>query len=311
MRDESDTPDLSVIILTFNEEIHLERALKSVASITRQVFVIDSYSTDNTIDIARAHGAIALQNKFVSHSRQFNWALENAPIRTKWVMRVDADEVLEDDLVLEIREKMPSVSADVAGVILKRKHIFMGRWIRHGGRYPLFLLRIWRHGQGRVEDRWMDEHIFVSGGHTINFDGSFSDHNLHDLTFFIDKHNKYATREAIEILNRRHGLFASDRPIVPGNTSLQASAKRSLKEHFYNKLPFQFSALLYFVFRYVAQLGFLDGREGLIYHFLQGFWYRFLVGAKVHELERAILPLGSPEARRREVARLTGLQLEP
>lgn len=303
------SPDLSVIILAFNEEMHLERALRSVTPIARQVFVIDSYSTDRTTEIASAYGATVLQNKFVNYARQFTWALENSPVCTKWVMRLDADEIVEGDLALEIQQELPRLAANVAGINLKRKHIFMDRWIRHGGRYPLLLLRIWRHGQGQIEDRWMDEHIVVSGGGTVTFRGGFSDHNLNDLTFFSDKHNKYATREAIDVLNQRYNLFATSEAIRPANTSAQASLKRWLKERFYNRIPFQVSATLYFLFRYVAQLGFLDGHEGLIYHFLQGFWYRFLVGAKVLELDRAIAPLADAQSRRLELARRTGLQI--
>jgi glycosyltransferase involved in cell wall biosynthesis len=303
-------PDLTVIILTYNEAIHIRRALNSVAGVARDVFVVDSYSTDGTVEIARTNGATVLQNKFINQAKQFRWALATAPICTEWVMRLDADEVVEDDLATEIQRRLPGLSSDVVGINLNRKHIFMDRWIRHGGRYPLLLLRIWRHGKGQVEDRWMDEHVVVSGGRTTTFDGGFCDYNLNDLTAFVDKHNKYATREAIDVLNQRHGLCSTSEPIRAENTSSQASAKRWLKEHLYNRIPFQISALLYFVFRYIAQLGFLDGREGLIYHFLQGFWYRFLAGAKVLELERAIAPFGTPQEKRLELTRRTGFQLE-
>src|SRR6185369_17361847 len=138
------------------------------------------------------------------------WALDHAPITADWVMRLDADEVIEPELAGEIAERLSGLSPSIAGVNLKRKHIFMGRWIRHGGRYPLVLLRIWRRGFGRIEDRWMDEHMIVSGGRTVTLDGGFADHNLNDLTFFTDKHNKYATREAIDVLNRRLHLFCRD-----------------------------------------------------------------------------------------------------
>jgi glycosyltransferase involved in cell wall biosynthesis len=302
--------DLTVVILTFNEAIHIERALNSVSRIARHVFVIDSHSTDSTVEIAMANGATVLQNKFVNQAKQFQWALANAPICTEWVMRLDADEVVEDDLATEIQRRLPGLLSDVVGINLKRKHIFMDRWIRHGGRYPLLLLRIWRHGKGQIEDRWMDEHVVVSGGHTTTFEGRFSDHNLSDLTAFVQKHNKYATREAIDVLNQRHHLFPGSEPMRATNTSLQASVKRWLKEHIYNRIPFQISACLYFLLRYVVQLGFLDGREGLIYHFLQGFWYRFLVGAKILELERAIAPLSDVQTKKSELARRTGLKID-
>lgn len=144
---------------------------------------------------------------------------------------------------------------------------------------------------------------------TVLFDNPFRDHNLHDLSYFTEKHNKYATREAVDVLNRRYGLFAEDAGLTSEGTSLQASVKRFVKERIYNRMPFPVSTLGYFLFRYVIQLGFLDGREGLIYHFLQGYWYRFLVGAKVLEFDRAIRSLPTPEDKRKALARLTGLAL--
>jgi hypothetical protein len=224
-------------------------------------------------------------------------------------MRLDADELIGADLAEEIKARLPSLAPDIVGINLKRKHIFMGRWVRHGGRYPLKMLRIWRRGYGRVEDRWMDEHIVVSGGRTITFDGGFADHNLNDLTSFTSKHNNYATREAIDVLNKRLKLFPQDKSLTRESASWQASAKRFVKERIYNRLPFTISALGYFLWRYIFQLGFLDGRSGLVYHFLQGYWYRFLVGAKVMELERAIAHLTDKCEIAAELSRLTGHQL--
>lgn len=304
-------PDLSAVILTFNEELHLERALASISGFTKEIFVIDSFSTDRTIEIALAHGAIVLQNKFINQAKQFQWALDNAPISGEWILRLDADEIIESDLATEIVQKLPALAPDVVGINLKRKHIFMDRWVKHGGRYPLVMLRIWRKGHGRIENRWMDEHIVIWGGRAVTFEGGFADHNLNDLTFFTDKHNKYATREAIEILNQRLNFYPRDHSVTTESTSLQTAAKFFIKEHIYNHIPFTISALMYFVWRYIFQLGFLDGRSGLIYHFLQGYWYRFLVGAKVMELERAISHLTDKQAITEELSRLTGHSLIP
>jgi glycosyltransferase involved in cell wall biosynthesis len=300
---------LAVIILTYNEQLHIARAIESVRGVADEIVVIDSFSRDATVDIARSMGAVVLQNPFVNQAKQFQWGLDNAPITADWIMRLDADEVIEPPLAAEIAARLPTLGTDVAAVNLKRKHIFMDRFIRHGGRYPLVLTRIWRKGQGRVEDRWMDEHIMVWGGRTVDFDNPFSDHNLNDLSFFTDKHNKYATREAMDVLNHRYGLFASDVPLTKGASSLQASVKRYIKEHIYNRMPFSVSTLGYFLYRYIVQLGFLDGREGLIYHFLQGYWYRFLVGAKILEFDMAIRDLPSVEEKRAKLVKLTGLKL--
>ena len=301
---------LAIIILTFNEERHLPRLLPTLWQIADQVFVVDSFSSDSTVEIARANGATVLQNQFVNHAKQFEWALSSASISADWVMRLDADEVLEPDLVAEISKKLPKLPPDVVGVNLKRKHIFLGKWVRHGGRYPLVLLRIWRRGRGRIENRWMDEHIVLSGGKTVTFEGSFADWNLNDITFFIEKHNGYATREAIDVLGRKYKLFDSRSSSHLPTASFQAALKRSIKEYCYNKMPFQLSAFLYFAYRYFILLGFLDGTAGLIYHFLQGCWYRFLVGAKIVELEQAITHLRNPAEIRAELNRLTGLKVE-
>jgi glycosyltransferase involved in cell wall biosynthesis len=301
---------LAVVILTHNEERHITRALESITPIANEVFVVDSYSVDRTSEIATAHGAVVLQNKFVNYAKQFQWALDKAPINSDWIMRLDADEVVEPDLAAALNEELPKLGLGVVGVNLNRKHIFLGRWIRHGGRYPLRLLRIWRRNHGRIEDRWMDEHIIVWGGRTVTIDGGFADHNLNDLTFFTDKHNKYATREAIDILNQQLHLFARDRDITKDTTSWQASFKRLVKERIYNRFPFQVTVPVYFIYRYFVRFGFLDGIEGLAYHALQGFWYRFLVGAKLLELQRATAHLRDPAEIKAELGRLTGLKIE-
>lgn len=300
---------ITAIILTYNESLHIERAIRSIQAFTDQICVVDSGSADDTTEIARRLGAEIHTHAFVNQARQFQWALDTLDVRGEWILRLDADEIIEPDLAREITEQLPRLPADVVGVNLKRKHIFMDRWVRHGGRYPLVMLRLWRHGKGRVEDRWMDEHVVVWGGRTVTFDGGFADHNLNDLAYFIDKHNKYATREAIEVLNQRLGLFARDGALNAQSASFQASFKRGVKERLYNRIPFTVSAPLYFLWRYVFQLGFLDGRSGLVYHFLQGFWYRFLVGAKVMELERAVAHLSDKAAICAELSRLTGHKL--
>ena len=198
---------LAVVILTYNEEKHIARAIKSVQSFASQIFVIDSGSKDKTVEIAKENGAEVIQHPFINYAKQLQWALDHAPITTQWVMRLDADEIIEADLAQEIQQKLPVLPLDTVGVCLKLKRIFMGKWIRHGGLYPLTLLRIWRYGQGRIEDRWMDEHIILSTGNTVTLNGGFADHNLNNISFFTDKHNKYATREAIDVLNQKFVLL--------------------------------------------------------------------------------------------------------
>lgn len=302
---------LAVIILTNNESRHLERAIASVSSFATSIHVIDSGSTDDTTAIARRNGAEVLHHPWVNYASQFQWAADTIASDAEWIMRLDADETVEPDLARRIREQLPVLPADVVGINIDRKHIFLGRWIRYGGRYPLTLLRIYRRGHGRIEQRWMDEHLIVHGGRTVHFAGGFTDHNLGDLAFFIAKHNGYATREAIDVLNQRHDLFSRDIEITAARASPQAALKRWVKEQVYNRLPFYLSAPAYFLYRYLFQLGFLDGRQGLIYHVLQGFWYRFLVGARVVELEAALHLCPDRPAKLVTLANLTGLQLLP
>jgi glycosyltransferase involved in cell wall biosynthesis len=302
--------NLAVVILTFNESLHLHRALTHLAGLAQEIFVIDSYSTDDTLDIARSFGAQILQHPFENQARQFQWALDNAPITAAWVMRLDADEVVESDLADEIAAKLPLLPDDVTGVILNRKTIFQGKFIRHGGRYPMLLLRIWRRSKAQVEDRWMDEHIVLTEGRSVVFNGGFADHNLNDLTAFTAKHNQYASREALDVFCGQFARHDTGSGQSLKNTARQARVKRFLKESVYNRIPFEFAAFGYFIYRYLLQFGFLDGRIGLRYHVLQCFWYRFLVGAKLLEMQNETGKSVTDEEIRGTLLRLTGQKSE-
>lgn len=193
--------DISVIILSYNEEKHIERSIKSVLDFAQDVFVVDSFSTDATCDIAESLGAIVYQHEFVNQAVQLNWALENIPIQTEWIMRLDADEVVSPELAYEIKEKLSRKERDVTGVYVKRQVHFMGRWIKHGGYYPTWLLRIWRRDCGFCEQRWMDEHMKITKGNAVFFENDIVEMNLNNLGWWMDKHNCYASREAVDLLN--------------------------------------------------------------------------------------------------------------
>jgi glycosyltransferase involved in cell wall biosynthesis len=299
--------NVAVIILTYNESLHLPRALNHIEGFAQQIFVIDSYSTDDTVEIARSFGAQVMQHPFQNQAKQFQWAMDSTPITAEWVMRLDADEIIEPDLCEEIIARLPALPPDITGIYLNRKTIFQDKFIRHGGRYPMMLLRIWRRGKARIENRWMDEHIYLTEGRSVNFTGGFADHNLFDLTAFIEKHNKYASREALDVITNRLKLWQSQAgpELSVGSGVQQAGVKRIIKERIYNRIPFEFSAFSYFLYRYVIRLGFLDGRKGLVYHALQGFWYRFLVGAKIREMEGALQTVSTAEEAQRAITRLT------
>ncbi len=302
-------PDVAVVVLTYNEERHIARALASVRGFASELYVVDSLSSDRTVEIAEAAGARVLINRFVSQAQQFDWALRTAPIAAGWVLRLDADEIISPELSAEIQRRLPTLPRDVTGVSFNRRHVFLGRWIKHGGRYPLTLLRLWRRGAVRVEQRWMDEHMALLHGRAVTFEHDFIDHNLSDLTSFVAKHNQYATREAIEMLLDRYGLRPSGGPLLQGETSAQATRKRWIKQRLYNRLPLWLGPLSYFLYRYVVRFGWRDGPEGLIYHGLQGFWYRFLVGAKLFAFDRELRALDGAQARLAKLSGLTGYDI--
>lgn len=297
--------NVTAVILTFNEEQHLARCIASAKAVATDVVVVDCYSTDATLDIARAHGARVLQHAWVNHATQFNWALTQLGADTEWVLRIDADEVLTPALIEEIRTRLPGIGPEIDGVYWGRRMTFQGRLIRHGGVFPVRVLRLFRHGRGQCENRWMDEHIKVAGP-TVDFAGEMIDDNLNSLTWWTDKHNRYASREAVDLLNLEYRFMPHD-SVASLRGGKQAGVKRWLKERVYARLPGGFRAFAYFFYRYVLRLGFLDGQAGTAFHFLQGFWYRYLVDAKVVEVKRYMQEhrVGVVEA----IERVLGVQL--
>ncbi len=278
--------DLSVIILTYNESLHIERCISSLRAITDKIFIVDSFSTDGTPELAARLGATVVQNPWVSYAFQFNFGIKNNPFATAWQMRMDADEYITPELAQEINSRLPGTSQDIAGFYIKRRVIFFDQWIRHGGYYPTWLLRIWRRDQGICEELWMDEHIKVQGGTLARLEHDLVDHNLNNLTWWTQKHNNYAIREVIDLLNIKYD-FENRETVTPDLFGSQEQRKRYLKVK-YAGLPLFTRPFLYFIYRYFIKLGFLDGKKGMIWHFLQGFWYRFLVDAKVYEVYQAV-----------------------
>ncbi len=278
--------DLSVIILTHNEALHIERCIRSVQLVTDKIFIVDSFSTDETVSKARGMGAKVVQNPWVSYAFQLNYGIQKNPFSTAWVMRLDADEYLTPQLAEEINKVLPHVSTEVAGLYVKRRVVFMNKWIKNGGYYPIWLLRLWRRGQGQCEELWMDEHIKVKGGTTSQLSYDLVDHNLNNLTWWTQKHNNYAIREVIDLLNITYN-FEERETVIPAFWGTQEQRTRYLKIK-YSALPLFTRPFIYFLYRYFIKLGFLDGTKGLVWHTLQGFWYRFLVDAKLYELYQTV-----------------------
>lgn len=278
--------DLSVIILTGNEELHMKRCLDRICDIAKEVFVIDCFSSDKTLEIAKDYPEVTiLQNKWVNYATQFNWALDNAPIKTKWVLRLDADEYLTDELKTELYEKLPALPNEYTGIILHLRRVFMGRTIRRGGTGNVTQMRIFQYGKARSEVRQMDEHIELLEGRSIEFKGEWADDNLNNISWWTQKHVGYAIREAVDLLDIEYNLTGSASGDDGRRITEDAKAKRARK-HSYAKKPLFWRSFAYFVYRYFFRLGFLEGKEGFMWHFFQGWWYRSLVDTKVWEIKK-------------------------
>ncbi|MCT4654327.1 MAG: glycosyltransferase family 2 protein [Cohaesibacter sp.] len=273
---------IHTFILTFNEEKHLARCVESLSGQCASVTVIDSGSSDKTLEIARDLGCRILANDWVNHAAQVNFAIDALSDEEGWLFRIDADEVLDKDSIQTLMEAVEAAPDGCDGLVVARRLYFMGRRMRHGAIEPSWQLRLFRASKGRCEQRWMDEHILVEG--EVGRCGIvISDKNLNPLTWWTQKHNKYASLEAIEVLNSIHHFMPVEE-FEDGQASSQAKVKRFIKLNIYLKLPSGVRAGLYFLYRYMLRLGFLDGKEGFYFHLLQGLWYRSLVDAKVLEI---------------------------
>lgn len=287
--------DITAIILTFNEEIHIRRCLDRICPLVKEVFIIDSYSKDRTLDIVKefqksqdAAGdtqITVLQNKWVNYATQFNWALDNAHIKTAWTLRLDADEYLCEDLVEELNSKLDKEPEDVTGISFLLRRVWMGRIIRRG-LPPIRQMRLFRTGKARSEVRQMDEHIELLEGHGVDYNGEWADDNLNDISWWTQKHVGYAIREATDLLDIEYNLTGASDEDRNRNITSDARAKR-MRKHSYAKKPLFFRAFAYFCYRYFFRLGLLEGQEGFMWHFFQGLWYRMLVDAKVYEVKKA------------------------
>jgi glycosyltransferase involved in cell wall biosynthesis len=279
---------ITAIILTFDEEAHIARCVTRIAPLVQRIVVVDSFSTDRTVEIARGLGAEVVQRAFINQAEQFQWAQANCAISTDWVLRLDADEYLESGLIEAIRRQLGSLPEDVTGVNLRRKVIFRNRWIRHGGYYTTVLTRLWRIDAGYHEQRWMDERVVLTRGRSIRLTGGdLVDHNLKDIGWWTEKHNRYATRQMVDFINREYHLFPIDDSIEREGHA-QGRWKRFLRNRLFAGAPLYLRSALYFFYRYFFRFGFLDGREGFVFHALHGFWYFLLIDAKIDEARNYI-----------------------
>lgn len=286
--------DLTTVILTYNEELHIRRCLENVCPISKKVYVIDSPSTDSTVDICKEFPNVeVVVHKYPGNqAAQYNWAIDNIQIDTEWTLRIDADEYLLPELVKEIENKLPSLPKEITGVEFKRRHIFMGKWVKHGI-YPVIMMRMCRTGCGRYADRIMDEHMVLTQGKSVVFENDFCDHSLINVSDYCRKHLDYAQREAAVVLDETYGLSKED--IVKGMSDLRedeslgkSAEEKHKKKNKYNSLPLFWRSFAYFIFRYIFKGGFLDGKEGFVFAFIQGWWFRTMVDVKILEAHKSL-----------------------
>lgn len=271
---------LTVIIPVKDESLHIQRCLESVSEIADLIYVIDSGSTDGTQTIVHRFAATRPHVLLVHHAyegpaHQKNWALRSLRIGTEWVLFLDADESVAPKLANAISiatrcsdtdHRAQQSGAAVNGWFINRRVLFHGRFIRHGGWYPNWNLRLIRYGFGEYEDRRVHEHMQVDG-ETAFLDGDLIHEDLRDLSFSIAKHNRYSSDEAKEYEEAgsdRYGRLFSRDPLA---------RRRWVKTRIWAPLPLK--APLYFVWCYLVRLGFLDGKQGFWFHVMHAMYKQF------------------------------------
>lgn len=273
---------LVALVLTYNEELHIERCLKNLFKFADRIVVVDSFSTDSTIDILKSHNIEYYQREWKNYSDQYTYGTSLIN-ENDYVFRIDADEYCDKKLVKSILNIKQNLHA-FDGYYLNRYMTFIRKKIKYGGVFPVKVLRVYKNGLGSIETRWMDEHISLKENTSSKIlQGHLIDDSLKNLSWWIDKHNSYASREAVDIILQNAGENIGT--IANNKLNNQASIKRFLKEKIYNKFPKIAGPIIYFLYRYILRLGFLDGYKGFLFHFYQGFWYRLLVNTKLEEVK--------------------------
>ncbi len=264
--------------------MHLPRLLASVADLLAPIFILDSGSTDSTVNIGKSHGATILHHAFENHPKQWDYALKNFEITTPWVICLDADQVLSPELREQLHAFNPLNYPDVNGIYFNRKNIFKRKWIKHGGYYPFYMLKMFKYSVGYSDLNENMDHRFIVYGKTVTWKkGHIIEENLKEnsIAFWIAKHNRYSDLTAQEEIDRQNKLRIQT--LQPHFWGSPDERRVHLKKIWW-QMPKYTRPALYFLYRYVLQLGFLDGHKGAIFHFMQGFWFRLVIDIKIDEL---------------------------
>lgn len=277
---------VSILVPIKNEAENLPRSLGSVAW-AEEIVVVDSQSTDGSVAVAESLGAQVVQFQFNgTWPKKKQWSLDNLDFRNAWIFILDADEVLPPEAEAEFRQVVETAPEGVDGYWINRRFMFMGKWLKHAY-YPNWNLRLVRRGKARFEkltvsetasgDNEVHEHLLVDG-ETQNLKTEMDHYAFPDVDTFIEKHNRYSNWEAVVALESRQASNALQKAEV--------SRRRSLKR-WASRLPFR--PLLRFLYVYLWQRGFLDGKEGYYFARLHGF-YEFLIVAKTVERKKESSP---------------------
>ena len=269
----------AVILLSFNSADTLGATLARARELSDEIYVVDSFSADQTVAVAESYGAKVVQHAFENYGAQRNWAIDNLPISTDWQLHLDADEVMDEELVAAILALQEDPVH--AGYFVPRYVRFLGRVMRHGGMSPTWHLRLFRSGVGRCENRKYDQHFMLVGdGTTGQLKGVMIDDIAMSLSEWTARHNRWADGEVAEMDDAAAGN-ATGR-LQADSKGNPAQRKRALRQK-YNNLPLFVRPFALFGYRYFFKLGFLDGTEGFIFWTLQTFWFRFLIDSKIWE----------------------------
>lgn len=277
-------PHFSFIILTFNEEQHLPRLLDSIAGLNAAMYILDSGSTDNTKNIIQKYGAELKINPFENHPKQWDFALKNFNITTPWIIGLDADQIVTPELLQQLQNFRDEDYLDINGIYFNRKNFFKGKWIKYGGFYPKYLLKMFRRDIGYSDlNENMDHRFIVTGKTQIWKNRHILEENLKEnkISFWITKHNKYSDLIAEEEIERMNNLRGqTNKANFFGNPDERNAYLKKL----WWRLPLGLRPFLYFSYRLIYKLGILDGSTGILFHFLQGFWFRLIVDVKIKEI---------------------------
>ncbi len=255
------TRSLSVIILTFNEEANLAPALDSVKGWAKEIFVVDSHSTDRTVDIAlerSADGVRVVQHRFKNYSDQWNWALSRLPVSSEWTLKLDADERVTPAFKKEVAALLDSAPPDLHGVQFRRHCIFMGAPL-HFAWVLGYDLRLWRTGKAVFEKRSVNEHALVQG-QIASLKSYIEHHNTKSISDWLDKHNRYSSLEASSLI--QGNLTGGVKPRLFGSPT----ERRMWLRKCYYRVPGR--PVFYFFYLYFLRLGLLDGLAGFRFSFL-------------------------------------------